>query len=146
MLIKNTNPNELLAEFERDENFCPYNEEELERLKKEGERLYNDISSSIYIFHNGVNFKYGLSSIFDKNVSYEYGECGSICKISSAYSPEQTERVRFKELNKIDFFYKSTNSDGSYAWSLVVDRVGDLNEEVWLWVGEEVKFKKWDIK
>jgi hypothetical protein len=141
MLIKNTNPNELLAEFERDKNFCPYNEEEIERLKKEGERLYNDISSSIYIFHNGVNFKYRLSSIFDKNVSYEYEEYGSICKISSAYSPEQTEYVRFEDFGKIVFFYKSTNSDKT-VWHVEVHRTGDRNQEVWLWFGEEVKFKK----
>jgi hypothetical protein len=141
MLIKNTNPNELLAEFERDENFCPYNEEEIERLKKEGERLYNNISSSIYIFHNGVNFKYRLSSIFDKNVSYEYEECGSICEISSAYSPEREECVRFEGFGKIVFSYKSTNSDKT-VWHVKVRRIGDRNKEVWLWFGEEVKFKK----
>lgn len=141
MLIKNTNPNELLAEFEQDENFCPYNEEELERLKKEGERLYNDISSSIYIFHNGVNFKYGLSSIFDENVSYEYKKYGSICKISSAYSPERTEYVRFEDFGKIVFFYKSTNSDET-VWYVEVSRMDDRNKEVWLWFSEEFKFKK----
>lgn len=142
MLIKNTNPNELLAEFERDKNFCPYNEEELERLKKEGERLYNDISSSIYIFHNGVNFKYRLSSIFDKNVSYEYEKWGRICEISSAYSPEQAECVMFEDFqSKIIFSYKSMNSD-EIVWHMKVTRTGDENQKVWFWVGEEVKFKK----
>lgn len=142
MLIKNTNPNELLEEFKRNKDFCPYNEEELERLKKEGERLYNDISSSIYIFHNGVNFKYGLSSIFDKNVSYEYKEYGSIYKVSPVYSKGCTEYVRFKDLNTIGFVYTIDNSDGSSAWSVEVTRLGDYNKEVWLWIGKEVKFQK----
>jgi hypothetical protein len=145
MLIKNTNPNELLAEFERDENFCPYNEEELERLKERAEQLSKDITRNITISHNGVWFEYSLSNIADKGVRYEYGEYGSIYRISLVYSEEWTEYVRFEDYNKIVFFYKSTNSDGT-VWSVEVDRTGDLNQEVWLWFGEEVKFKKLDIK
>lgn len=142
MLIKNTNPNELLAEFERDENFCPYNEEELERLKKEAERLRNDVTCDISIKHNGALLGYNLSNITDKGVRYEYGKYGSIYMISpERYSKECTEYVRFENYNKIVFFYKSTNSDGT-VWSVEVDRTGDWSREVWLWFGEEVKFKK----
>lgn len=143
MLIKNTNPNELLAEFERDKNFCPYNEEELERLKREAKRLCEDITCHITISHNGVWFGYNLSNITDKGVRYEYGEYGSIYRIlPERYSKERTEYIRFEDYNEIVFFYKSTNSDGSSAWSVEVTRVGDCNKEAWLWIGEEVKFKK----
>jgi hypothetical protein len=141
MLIKNTNPNELLTEFERDKNFCPYNEEELERLKKEAERLREDASCSIAISHNGVRLGYNLSNITDKGVRYEYREHGSIYRISFAYSEERTEYVRFEDWGKIVFFYGIDNSDGSFAWSLDVSRTGDLNQEVRLWIGEELKFK-----
>ena len=145
MLIKNTNPNELLAEFKRNKDFCPYNEKELERLKEEAKRLYENISSSIHVFHNGVAFRYRLFDIFDGDVSYEYSEYGNVCKISSAYSPEQTEYVRFESCDEITFFYKSTNSDGT-VWSVKVDRMNDWSREAWLWFGKEVKFKKLDIK
>lgn len=142
MLIKNTNPNELLAEFERDENFCPYNEEELERLKKEAERLRKDATSCINILHNGVHLEYNLSDIIDKGVHYKYGEYGSIYKISSVYSKERTEYVRFEDFCKNVFFCKIESSDGSSVWSLEVTRAGDRNQEAWLWIGGEVKFKK----
>lgn len=143
MLIKNTNPNELLAEFERDKNFCPYNEEELERLKKEGERLRKDVTCDISICHNGAWLGYELSDISDKGVRYEYEKYGSIYSISPVpYSKECTEYVRFERLDKIVFFYRINNPDDSCAWSLEVARMDDRNVEVWLWFGEEVKFKK----
>lgn len=142
MLIKNTNPNELLAEFERDKNFCPYNEEELERLKKEAERLRKDVTCDIGIWHGTTCFSYDLLRIADKEVRYEYGEYGSIRRISFAYPLEQTEYVRFEDFNKIVFFYRFANSDGSVDWSTEVTRTDDQNEEVWLLVGEEVKFRK----
>lgn len=142
MLIKNTNPNELLAEFERDKNFCPYNEEELERLKKEAEQLRKHTSCSIIISHNGVYLGYDLSNITYKGVCYRYEEYGSIYMIAPVYSKKRTEYVRFEDFCKIIFFYESKNSDGSSAWSLEVTRTGDENREVWLWFGEEVKFNK----
>lgn len=104
MLIKNTNPNELLAEFERDKNFCPYNEEELERLKKEGERLRKDVTCDIGFWQGTTYFSYSLLRIVDKDVRYEYGEYGSIRRISFAYPLEQTEYVRFEDFGKIVFF------------------------------------------
>lgn len=142
MLIKNTNPNELLAEFKRDENFCPYNEEEVERLKKEGKRLYENTSSSIYILHNGVHFKYELSRITGKEVCYEYKEYGSIYEISPMYSKEREEYIRFDGFDEIVFFYSIKNLDGNLVWSVRARRMADRNKEVWLWFGEEVKFKK----
>ena len=142
MLIKNTNPNELLAEFERDENFCPYNEEELERLKKEGERLYKDVTCEIGFWHGTTYFGYSISRISDKEARYEYGKYGSIYEISPGrYSKECTEYVRFERFDKIVFFYESTNSDEA-VWHVKVTRMDDRNKEVWLWFGEEVKFKK----
>lgn len=147
MLIKNTNPNELLAEFEWDKNFCPYNEEELERLKKEAERLRKDVTCDISIKHNGAWLEYKLLDIADKGVRYEYGEYGSIYRISPEhYSKECTEYVRFEGFGKIVFFYSITNSDGNSVWSVEVTRINDLNKEAWLWIGEEVKFKKLGVK
>jgi hypothetical protein len=139
MLIKNTNPNELLAEFERDKNFCPYNEEELERLKERGERLRKDVTCDIGFWHGTTYFSYGLLRIADKEVRYEYGEYGSIRRISLVRSEEQTEYVLFEDWGKIVFFYKIYNLDGT-DWSVKVDRTGDLNQEVRLLVGDEVKF------
>lgn len=142
MLIKNTNPNELLTEFERDKNFCPYNEEELERLKKEAERLRKDATCDISIKHNGVWLGYKLLDISDKGVRYEYGECGSIYRISpERYSKECTEYVRFESFDKIVFLYDIKDSNGNSVWSVEVTRINDLNKEAWLWIGEEVKFK-----
>lgn len=141
MLIKNTNPNELLAEFERDKNFCPYNEEELERLKKEAERLRKNASCHITIPHDGVWLEYNLSNITDKGVCYKYEECGSIYKISLVYSEKYTEYVRFESFGKIVFFYNIKNSDGNSVWFVKVTRIDDLNKEACLWVGGEVKFK-----
>ena len=140
MLIKNTNPNELLAEFKRDRNFCPYNEEELERLKKEGERLRKDVTDSIGIWNKEVYFNYSLSKIAHKGVRYEYGEYGSIRRILLEYSEEQTECVRFEDLCKTVFFFRFANQDGSVDWSVNVTRINDVNREVWLWIGKEVKF------
>lgn len=141
MLIKNTNPNELLAEFERDKNFCPYNEEELERLKKEGERLYKDGTCIIGFWRGATYFGYGLLRIADKGVRYEYGEYGSISKISFVYSEKWTEYVRFEDFGKIVFTYESTNSDET-VWYVKVARMDDRNKEVWIRFGEELKFKK----
>ena len=141
MLIKNTNPNELLAEFKRDKNFCPYNEKEFERLKKEAELLRKDITSDITISHNGTWFRYNLLEITDdKGVCYEYEKHGGIYTISE-YSKEKTEYIRFEDWNKIVFFYSIKNSDGNSVWSVEATRTCDLNREIWLRIGEEVKFR-----
>lgn len=142
MLIKNTNPNELLAEFERDKNFCPYNEEELERLKKEAERLRKDVTLSVGIWRGETYFSYDLLRIFDNEVCYGYGEYGSIRRISSTHSLEQTECVRFEDFGKIVFFFRFANSDRSVDWSTEVTRTGDQNKKVWLQIGKEIKFRK----
>ena len=143
MLIKNTNPNELLAEFKRDRNFCPYNEEELERLKKEGERLRKDVTDSIGIWNKEVYFNYSLSKIAHKGVRYEYGEYGSIYRISpERYSKKCTEYVRFEDFGKIVFFYGIKDSDGNSVWSIEATRADGKNLEAWLWIVEELKFKK----
>ena len=143
MLIKNTNPNELLAEFERDKNFCPYNEEELERLKKEAERLRKDVTCDISIKHNGAWLRYKLLDISDKGIRYEYGEYGSIYRISpERYSKKCTEYVRFEDFGKIVFFYGIKDSDGNSVWSIEATRADGKNLEAWLWIVEELKFKK----
>ena len=146
MLIKNTNPNELLAEFERDENFCPYNEEELERLKKEAKRLRKDFTCHITMPCDGMWLGYNLSNIADKEVRYEYGEYGSINRISLVYSEKWEEYVWFGDFGKIVFFFRFANSDGSVDWFTKVTRTGDQNKEVRLRIGGELKFKKSDIK
>lgn len=143
MLIKNTNPNELLAEFKRDENFCPYNEEELERLKKEAKRLYEHATHEIDVRCNGARLAYRLLEINDKRVCYEYKGYGDIDRILlSPCSEERTEYIQFYKTDEISFSCCIKNSDGSSAWSLEVARTGNQNRRVWLWIGEEIKFEK----